>query len=232
VHALGINVSNGAYAGIYARRSFVSAQEANLSNCSLGVWAALGSFVGVPLAVFDGCTTDVTCEGGSFVGLDRAKKSNADLNPANSSVQGPTSGTQAPRAFNIAGGYGMIAYANHLPGNVEYLTATSGSQTVAGSSLQLVSPSTYATALSLTGKRIVRGGVIYGANVGVRITIDDVVVLNDAAQLLAKDSGGSTMSMVNIPPCKCESSILIEAYNRDGTTAREIAWRFQHTAAL
>lgn len=232
VHALGIDVSNGAYAGIYARRSFVSAQQANFTNCFRGAWASAGSFLGAPLAVFDGCTTDVTCDGGSWIGLDRAQKSGADLNPANSSVQGPTSGTQAPRAFNIAGGYGMIAYSNNLPGNAEYLTGSSGSQTVAAAGLQNVAALTYATALNLTGKRIVRNGVIFGANVGVRITIDGNVVLNDGTQILAKDSGASTFSMVTIPPCKCESSILIEAYNRDGSAAREIAWRFYHTGSL
>jgi hypothetical protein len=229
VHALQANCSNSER-GVYSRRSFVSCQQVNVSNCGRGIWASAGSHVAAPDAVFDGCTTDVACESGSIVGLNRAQKSGADLNPADSVVQVATSGTAAPRAFNIAGGYGMIAYSNNLPGNAEYLTAGSTASMTAAS-LQNIEALTYATAVSFTGKRFIYGGTIYGADVGVKITIDGVVVLNDGARAIGKDGGGDDMAVVNIPPCKCENSILIEAFNRSSST-RNIGWRIYHSEAL
>jgi hypothetical protein len=230
VHALGANCSNGLYAGVYARRSFVSCQSLDVSNCDQGVWASTGSFVGAVDAIFDGCNTDVACDNGSWVSLGRAQKSGADLDPADSRVQGASSGTAAPRAFNIAGGYGMIAYSNNLPGNAEYLTSGSPA-IVTSATLQNIASLAYATCVSFTGKRFIYGGTIYSFDVGVKITIDGVVVLDDGARALGRDSAGNSLAVVQIPPCKCESSILIEALNR-ASTAQDLGWRIYHSGAL
>jgi hypothetical protein len=231
VHALQANVSNGSYAGVYVRRSFLSCQQINLSNCVLGIWASSGSHVAAVDATFDGCTQDVKCEGGSIIGLNRALKSGVNLNPQNSVVQNATSGTSVARAFNISGGYGLIAYANNLPGNAEYLTSGS-TVNITSLSLQSIASLAYATAATFTGeKRLIYGGTIYGPDIGIRITIDGVVVMNDGARVLGNDSANNTLSVIQIPPCKCEQSILIEAHNRSSLPTN-IGWRIYHSQAL
>ncbi len=231
VHAKDADLSDGVYAGLYVRRASASVEGIDLSNCGIGLWGAIGATVRASNSTFDGCSTDVICGGGSWISLGRSTKSAAALDPANSIVEKPGSGTAVLRNFNAVGGYGCISYTDNLAGSLELLTASTPSLTTTSASLQSVGATSYATALNLSGRRYLHGGAIYGSDVGVKITIDGVVVLNDGSRAIGEDSAGDDIAVIAIPPCKCESSIIVEAYNRASTT-QNLGWKFYHSGSL
>jgi len=204
--------------GVYVRRSWLSADAADFTNSVQAIWATIGSRVEATDGVFTGCTTDVKCENGSLVDVSGGLRTATILDAANMTLSD----------FNRVTPEGLVTNNDHPSGSVDYLTATSPTITQDIGSGVSVATVSYTTALTLTGEYTVHGGSIYGADVGVKITIDGTVVLNDGNRAIGQDGGANDMSVAIIPPCKCKVSILIEAYNRAGTT-KLLGWKIHRS---
>lgn len=214
VHCKDANLSNGGTEGMYVRRSFVSAQGVNVGGATVGIWSAVGSFVGAQGADFTGCTNDGKIEDGSTIVLSGATKSAVALDPADSiNIV----------AFNTTNGNGTIYASEAAPGNAEFLTKESALTTVVGDRVNVASL-TYHTILDETGADTVYGGVIMSQDLGIRITIDGVVVLTDVNRAPGLDGGSNQFSSIPIPPCKSTSSLKIEAFNRS-SSAENVSWK-------
>lgn len=209
---------SGSPEGAYVRRSWLSVQGADFTNSTLAIWGAIGSRVGATDSTFTGCTVDVTCEHGSLIDVSGGTKGAADLIPADMSLSN----------FNRVTPDGLVTNNDYPSGSVDYLTATSTGITQDVGNLVSVATLSYTTALTLTGQYTVHGGSIHGADVGVKITIDGVVVLNDGSRATGQDDVGDGVSVCVIPPCICKTSILIEAYNRSGGT-KLIGWKIHRS---
>lgn len=226
----GIDVSRGsvAYAndaiigntaqGIYVRRSWCSAQGLQISNVSaIGVWSATGSCVIANQTSFTSMGLTALCgrtDGGSRLDLTDATKNGSPLAPLTDIF---------PPVFNAIWGRGSISNEDFSSAHATQLNANI-TGFVTGAGVTAVPALSYQSILSLTGNRRILGGSIYGTAVGVRITIDGVVVLNDTTLALGKDSVGDQFSVAIIPPCECVSSISIELYNRSGAV-QDIGWK-------
>lgn len=209
VYANSANVSGPAQ-GIYVRRSWVSCQLADFTGNSIGLRVAIGARASCTDGIFDGVTTAISCVNGSFVESGGSTKSAVSLTDAD--IAGVST-------FNSVEGEGVILNQDKNKGDVGYVNANTTLTTVDVVSNQPVATLSYFTAVNLSGRYRFHSGSVYGPDVGVKITIDGVVVINDGSRALGLSSDGANFSVISLPPLSCETSILIEIYNRSGVSA-------------
>lgn len=75
-------------------------------------------------------------------------------------------------------------------------------------------------AFSRTDTGYFAGGVIYGNDVGFRLTCDGSVLIEDVSRVI----GGTSVSVAFVPPFTFASSCTLEVYNRASVTAN-VAYR-------
>lgn len=97
--------------------------------------------------------------------------------------------------------------------------------TVSRGASSAVAATSYHTLLDVTtGGAEVVGGAVYGANCGLRITIDGTVILNETTNAGGASNGGDVFTVANIPHLVADTSLKIELYNISGTS-KNYGWR-------
>lgn len=209
---------SGCKEGVYVRRSWLSCQLSDFSNCtSVGIYATLGSRVTSQGSIFDGAIKDIQITDGAMVDVSNATKASLPLSPADSVRSNANGGTKVLDYFNAISGGGFITNDDFVSGHSDVVTSSAIVQELGGNVIS-VAAGAYYTILDLTGEYSVVSGNVYGIDLGLRITIDGVVVLHDLGRNRGQDEAGNHYCVVPIPPCKSKTSLKIEAYNRGGVT--------------
>lgn len=92
---------------------------------------------------------------------------------------------------------------------------------------QAVAAATYHTIFNVTtGGVELLGGVLNGAEAGVRLTIDGTVVLTQTAYALGVDAGATVnIAALALPWAKANVSMKLEIYNIHPSLSRSLGWR-------
>lgn len=205
--------ATGCVTGLYVRRSWASAQNMNFTNCSeRAIWADQGSWIGANGSIMDGAAFYVLHAAGAHVDVTGSTDTGAAI----------TADLISSGQFNFVTGRGVVTNQDYRESDTR-LTAESAISVVAGDQITVAGTTFYTAYESATPEDIV-GGTIFGENVGLRITIDGVVVLNDNVIGTGNDAGLEAISCVMIPPCVSSQSIKIEALNR-ATGTRNIGFK-------
>lgn len=200
--------------GAYVRRSSMFAQAVDWSGSALAIRAALGSKVAAADGDFTGVSSAVNVVDGSDVDVSGGSGLNVGLINTD--------------AFNRRSPKGIVTNRD-FPASIATALISTDSISIAALDQVSIAALGFATLLNRAGAVSVIGGSIYGRDVGVRITIDGQVVVNDLTRARGDDSAGNEISVVNIPPLSSLSSVLIEVHNRSGVTAdfgARVYWRF------
>lgn len=218
VYANSINCSGAGTEGAYVRRSWLSAQIGVFNNCGVGVYAAIGSRIVATDADFTGSTIAAKSDDGGIIDVSKATGiAGTPIVPSDISLSG----------FNRLEGDGLITNSLWVNGSVDYVDAKTVIAQVAGD-LVPVGSLVFATILNLAGQHKLHSGMIYGQDVGVRITLDGVVVLDDQGRFRGDDSAANQHAMVPIPSLVSQTSMLIEMFNRAGAISN-LGYRIYHT---
>lgn len=206
------NVS-GRNQGLYARRSFVSAQGLVCDSCVEN--ALLGNFgakIEASSAVFTGPRPTfgyIQIAGGVSIDATDATVNGALLTKADCYLS---------TGLNKVTGRGVI-YAQHAQDSHPFFLSNGiPSRQISGS--LSVAPLSYAAAFSRTDFGYFAGGVVFGDDVGFKLTCDGAVLIDDTSRVI----GGSQKSVAYIPPFSFASSCTLEIYNRGAVTAA-VAYR-------
>lgn len=218
VYANSVNCDGAGSEGIYCRRSWLNCQSAILTNCLIGAAAGIGSVISATDADFTGSSLAVQCDDGSHVDVSKAT--------------GITGGAILPTeinltAFNRLEGDGMVTNSLWVNGSVDYVDSQTAITSVGGD-LIAVASLTFSTILNLAGQHKLHSGIIYGQDVGIKITIDGVVVLDDQGRFRGDDSAANQYSSVSIPALVSQTSMLVEMFNRAGAISN-LGFRLYHT---
>lgn len=216
VYALSAKVDGARREGFYVRRSRVIAEAASIKNCPVGVRAQATAEVSCVNAVFDGCPNAVNRGSAAFVEITGA------------TVVGVALDTQPallfPANVNCLDSNGCTFSNTQVSGNAVVLSAINTAKAIAAGVVSAI-PAAWTVVTELAGTpRDVFGGTLYGYNIGIRITVDDVVVLTTVANANGQDSGNSGFMVFAIPPFRSKNSYKIEVYNRDGVTTRGVGY--------
>lgn len=206
------NVS-GRNQGVYGRRCFISAQGLVLANCTgAGIVGDFG-------AVIEASDSNFSGDRPAFGYIQISGGSSVDA--SNSFVNGALisrSDIYLNIGLNKVTGRGVV-YAQHAKdSHPYYLSAGGASRQVSGSIS--VSSASYATVFSRTDTGYFAGGVVYGNDVGFRLTCDGAVLIEDVSRVI----GGTSVSVAFVPPFAFASSCTLEVYNRASVTAN-VAYR-------
>lgn len=68
------------------------------------------------------------------------------------------------------------------------------------------------------------GGTLYGANIGLRLTVDGTVVANRTTTRMADDTGADNIGVVAVPAVQAATSLKLEIVNTGGAD-RRMGWR-------
>ena len=209
VYAQQLDVS-GCDLGVYIRRSWASLGQTNMNDCiSLGAWIAIGSRVVLTDATFDNCPLTIRVDDGSLVECGGATRNATPLSVTE---------LDGVKEFNSVQGKGLVLNKDKVKNDVGYINASSVVSAVDVVNAQSVAATTYFTAVNLTGSYRIHSATIYGRDAGARVTVDGVVVIDDGDRAIGQDSASNDISVISLPPMTCESSILIEIYNRSSVT--------------
>ena len=201
--------------GLYARRSWVAAQRCFYSG---GQTRNINAGLGAKVIAADSMVT----AGASVVGYVE-QGGEIDLSGVTRAGVPITANDVFPKAVNVRTKQGVVSSQSLPNGTSETINSNTSAITVTAASAA-INPLEYLQVLNLTGARTLHGGTIYGRDVGVRITVDGVVVLNDISRAQGKDSLGDDLSVAMLPHCDCESTLVVEVYNR-ASVAAQIGWK-------
>lgn len=208
---------SGGLRGIYVRRSWVTCQGATISGVTgVGIYSAVASHVVAYGVKFESMTGSCVLVGeGSTIDISAATNDALPLDPTDISP---------PRSFNQLTKDGTITDQARAQGHAPQLTSES-LITLAATGEQSVLAGTYHTIYDVTGERQIVGGSVVGSDIGLKITIDGVVVLEDTARARGFDSAGEFYAAISIPPCASRTSLKLEVYNRNTSATTQIGWR-------
>lgn len=211
VYALNSNVNGALREGFYIRRSRVICEAAIITNTPIGIRAQATADVSAVNAVFDG--TPIAVARGSFASVEitGATKGGVQLDTLPTSL--------SPQNINRLDQAGMTVSLGQRPGSAGQLTAIYPAASASGGSVS-APPNTYTTIQEITGsQREILGGSISGDNIGMRITIDGVVVKQFVAA-----TGGGPITLI-IPPFASLNTYKVEVFNRDLSVTKTVAWQ-------
>ncbi len=90
--------------------------------------------------------------------------------------------------------------------------------------LQSIASASYHTVFDLTGAYDLLGGELIGQAMGLRLTLDGTVVLNETADAGGRDASSDYFTVRSIPIARSATSMKLEAYNY-APGARDCGWR-------
>ncbi|AYG06876.1 hypothetical protein D7M10_07135 [Pseudomonas fluorescens] len=208
-----ISVVSGRQYGIDARRCFIAAQGVTFANCSS---AAIRGSIGAKVVAVDAVITGTTPLFNYIM-----PEQGCDISVSNATVNG--SAITDAHVYQSAGinkltGRGIVTSQSAQDTHPTFFKSGSASRQVSGS--PSVTALNYATAFTRAEPGYFAGGVVFGDDVGFRLTCDGAVVIEDVTRVI----GGSAKSMVFVPPFSFLASCTLEVYNRGGVTAN-VAYR-------
>lgn len=96
--------------------------------------------------------------------------------------------------------------------------------TVHTGTLVAVASGAYSTVFDIATPVELLSGIFHGAGIGLRLTIDGTVVINETGNAYGRDAGNSLISMAVMPWAQASSSMKLEIYNTTGSS-RDFGWR-------